>query len=463
MYGYSIPNNISGKGRRGRLCSYCVLMSNSREKDVRADWRELESDPGLFSLLVKDLGVRGVKVEEIYDVFSRIEGRVYGFVYLFRFGGRSGSRTTRTSKSISSEGESFVLEPDIVNGMFFAEQIANNSCATHALLGVLLNCKDVELGETLTSLKSFSSGLSPENKGYKIANMPYLARAHNKYARPDVSVQFTEKKGSSLSTSRSSAHQPDTYHFVSFVPINGRVFELDGLKKYPIDHGPWGEHEDWTDLFRRTIAGRFAQSEDFHANLMIVIPDPVPLQSDILKFLYTNQHKPLEVVDSCANFSVQSNETNEEHISRSSYLEIDDNVKKAKILQMEEVSRSLPSDVEELRLLSMDSPSDSAYGDLRISASKVLVDEIQIDKSKRKLEEHNCIMLSYQLDHLRRVHEYDHFVTEFTIALAEENRFPQHIMMATEVKSQRCHVGSRRKKVLKRLKKCKVPSSVNGS
>lgn len=31
-------------------------------------WVELESDPGLFTLLVEDFGVQGVQVVEIYDV-----------------------------------------------------------------------------------------------------------------------------------------------------------------------------------------------------------------------------------------------------------------------------------------------------------------------------------------------------------------------------------------------------------
>lgn len=29
----------------------------------------------------------------------------------------------------------------------------------------------------------------------------------------------------------------EAFHFVSYVPIGGRLFELDGLKPYPIDHG----------------------------------------------------------------------------------------------------------------------------------------------------------------------------------------------------------------------------------
>lgn len=41
-------------------------------------WLELESDPGLFTLLLEDFGVKGVQVEEIYDLHKALEGPVYG-------------------------------------------------------------------------------------------------------------------------------------------------------------------------------------------------------------------------------------------------------------------------------------------------------------------------------------------------------------------------------------------------
>lgn len=51
----------------------------------------------------------------------------------------------------------------------------------------------------------------------------------------------------------------EAYHFVCFVPINGHLFELDGLKPYPTDHGPWATDEDWTDKFRRVMAERLGR------------------------------------------------------------------------------------------------------------------------------------------------------------------------------------------------------------
>ena len=50
----------------------------------------------------------------------------------------------------------------IINNYFFGQQVIPNSCATHSLLSVLLNCTHIHLGETLSRLKEFSSKFDPE-------------------------------------------------------------------------------------------------------------------------------------------------------------------------------------------------------------------------------------------------------------------------------------------------------------
>lgn len=46
---------------------------------AQAAWLELESDPGLFTLLVEDFGVKGVQVEEIYDLSKPLDKLVSHF------------------------------------------------------------------------------------------------------------------------------------------------------------------------------------------------------------------------------------------------------------------------------------------------------------------------------------------------------------------------------------------------
>ncbi|XP_077082171.1 ubiquitin carboxyl-terminal hydrolase BAP1 isoform X2 [Siphateles boraxobius] len=232
-------------------------------------WLELESDPGLFTLLVEDFGVKGVQVEEIYDLQSKCQSPVYGFIFLFKW-----IEERRSRRKVSTlVDETSVIDDDIVNDMFFAHQLIPNSCATHALLSVLLNCSGVELGNTLSRMKAFTKGFSPESKGYAIGNAPELAKAHNSHARPEP--RHLPEKQNGISAVRTM----EAFHFVSYVPIKDRLFELDGLKAYPIDHGPWGEEEEWTDKARRVIMERIGLAtagepyHDIRFNLMAVVTD----------------------------------------------------------------------------------------------------------------------------------------------------------------------------------------------
>ncbi|KAH3816861.1 hypothetical protein DPMN_118384, partial [Dreissena polymorpha] len=234
--------------------------------------------------------VKGVQVEEIYDLQKAFEGNTYGFIFLFRW-----IEERRSRRKTITEDEQFVTDPDVVNSIFFAQQMIPNSCATHALLSVLLNCEKVTLGETLAHLKTYSSNMNPENKGYAIGNIPELARAHNSHARKEVSHLPEKLQGMTVRTM-------EAFHFVSYVPINGHLFELDGLKPYPIDHGPWDKNEEWTEKFRNVITERLGMAtggepyHDIRFNLMAVVPDKVSLYEHKLSTLKTNRQIVLEAL-----------------------------------------------------------------------------------------------------------------------------------------------------------------------
>lgn len=208
----------------------------------------------------------------------------FSFIFLFRW---TEERRARR-KVVENAAEIFVKDEEKVNSIFFAQQVVPNSCATHALLSVLLNCPDLHLGETLSRLKTHTKGMSPENKGWAIGNTPELACAHNSHAISQAKRRLDKSSG--ISTGRFTG---EAFHFVSFVPIDGSLFELDGLKPFPMNHGTWTDAEDWTDKFRCTMEERLGIStngeQNILFNLMAVVPDRRIAITNKLNMLRTNK------------------------------------------------------------------------------------------------------------------------------------------------------------------------------
>ncbi|XP_021961005.1 ubiquitin carboxyl-terminal hydrolase BAP1 isoform X1 [Folsomia candida] len=382
-------------------------------KALTEGWLELESDPGLFTLLLEDFGAVGVQVKEIYEVQKPIEGPVYGFIFLFRW-----SEERRSRRKIIEDSDSCVRDDNVVNSMFFAQQMVPNSCATHALVSVLLNlnCPDLNLGETLTRLKEYTQGMSPENKGWAIGNTPRLALAHNSHATPEAAKPKNENKSAGIPTGRFTG---EAYHFVSYVPINGRLIELDGLKPYPIDHGPWGEKEEWTEQFRRVITERLGSAtggnsnapQDIMFNLMAVVPDKIktgkhPLYGKI-KLLTLNRNCVLQsltnFIEQCKDKPEMSNATcdidSDNKDLDDSWLEKYPEIYKNRAL--------LPKDMLAL-LRNVDVERAQVEANL----------QSQSNEEKEKLRQ-------YKVEDCRRTHDYNDFICKFLTMLAETGKLAE--------------------------------------
>ena len=402
-------------------------MAASSGGGVVLEWRELESDPGLFSLLIEDFGVRGVRVEEVYDISTRLSGKqVYGFVFLFRW---EGDRRAR-KKSLATY-DTFVTEEEVVNRIFFANQVVTNSCATHALLSVLLNCpRSLQLGSLLTEFKSFTAGMCPEDKGLAIGNVAELARAHNKHAKPEHVTPQVINRGRSSVVSSAHALQPETYHFTSYVPISDRLFELDGLKDYPIDHGPWGEQEEWTDLFQRIISHRLSKAENILFNLMAVVPDPVPQLSRELRCLHDHQKELLQAALSLAKKEVEGGR----FLVNGTCKDGDDApldeeyTRECKLL--EEVSKNeLTSEEEVERLCELAETVDKTQAErLRIAVARVVQNDLHLEATKLKLNEEIETKQRYRVEFSRRTHDYYPFITQFLKMLVHNEQLPARLL-----------------------------------
>ncbi|KAI9219767.1 hypothetical protein BC828DRAFT_385248 [Blastocladiella britannica] len=181
------------------------------------NWTLIESDPGVFTELIRSLGVTGLEVEEIYDLDSYQysgEGAIHGLIFLFK-------HDAAMSDSRSA------LPWDAVPDVFFAQQVINNACATQAILSILMNAPgDVKLGTELEQFKQFTASFDPELKGLSITNSETMRTVHNSFARADPFVN-------EIKPTRDEDAE-DNFHFLAYVPTGSGILELDGLKPGPI-------------------------------------------------------------------------------------------------------------------------------------------------------------------------------------------------------------------------------------
>ena len=169
-----------------------------------AEWCTIESDPGVFTELIKNIGVKGVQVDEIIDldVLENDNEPVYGLIFLFKYLQNSGYKPNVLS----------VWDQDL----YFAKQEVQNACATQAILGILLNNDDkLDIGPTLKDLKSFSLEMDPATRGLAISNSEKIREEHNKFSHPEPFI-FTKTK---------AKDGDDVFHFVAYLHFKNSIYE----------------------------------------------------------------------------------------------------------------------------------------------------------------------------------------------------------------------------------------------
>ncbi|PLB33614.1 putative 26S proteasome-associated ubiquitin C-terminal hydrolase [Aspergillus candidus] len=237
-------------------------------------WSTIESDEGVFTSLVENLGVKGVQFEELISLDAdtiRSLSPVYGVIFLFKWM-RDQAPTQTTTTPL--DGTYDTTPPE---NLFFAAQTIQNACGTQAILSVILNQdspkqpQPIELGPTLHSFKDFTTGFPPDLRGEALSNSEEIRTAHNAFAKASPFVDET--------TRDANDEEGDAYHFIAYTAVNGTLYELDGLQPYPISHGSCAGEAAGGDDFAEKVIGvlqrriaRYPEGET-RFNLMAVVRD----------------------------------------------------------------------------------------------------------------------------------------------------------------------------------------------
>ncbi|KAF3927140.1 hypothetical protein ABW20_dc0100093 [Dactylellina cionopaga] len=206
------------------------LQNYQRIRINHPGWCTIESEPAIFNHILRDSGVPNAHVSELYsldeDAVNEL-GPILGLIFLSRW-----------REDASEEAEANCPH----NNVWFANQISENSCASLAMLNILFNSESVALGEELSQFKTFTNLLTPPLKGLCLQNFEFLRKIHNSFARRseilhnnlDTMDSYRNKKSTQV---EGSSGTETAYHFVAYVPSDGKVWELDGLRRQPVSLG----------------------------------------------------------------------------------------------------------------------------------------------------------------------------------------------------------------------------------
>lgn len=122
----------------------------------------------------------------------------------------------------TNEADGQEVSPDV----YFMKQYVGNACGTVALIhAVANNVNKIDLADG--PLKEFlekTKSMSPEDRGHTLETDEGISKAHEESAQ----------EGQTEAPDRDAKVD---MHFVAFVEVDGNLYELDGRKKFVVNHG----------------------------------------------------------------------------------------------------------------------------------------------------------------------------------------------------------------------------------
>lgn len=186
----------------------------------------LESNPDVMNKFLVNLGVPDIwQITDVYgldeDALAIVPRPLISVILLFPTSSKYEDHCSKENLNIEAKGQK--ISPSV----YYMKQYLHNACGTVALIHSIANNLDqIDLKDgCLKEFLESSKHLAPEEKGKFLQTHQGIIDAHAAIAcegqtrppPPDEELQ---------------------HHFIAFVCKDGRLYELDGIRPFPIVHGP---------------------------------------------------------------------------------------------------------------------------------------------------------------------------------------------------------------------------------
>ncbi|XP_008553745.1 ubiquitin carboxyl-terminal hydrolase [Microplitis demolitor] len=187
----------------------------------------LESNPDVMTKFIHQIGVPSKwALHDVYgldpELLAMVPKPALALILLYPESEKAQAYAAELEAKIKEEGR----EPP--ENVFHMQQCVPNACGTVALIHAILNNLDqIELEDGI--LKNFleeAKDLSFVERGKLLMNTASeIIDAHEQLAQEGQTPAPQE-------------NAPVYHHFVAFIEKDGSLYELDGRKSIPINHGP---------------------------------------------------------------------------------------------------------------------------------------------------------------------------------------------------------------------------------
>lgn len=234
--------------------------SDVKEKFRKVHWVPLESNPDMLNEFAKKVGMPSTYgFVDVFgtdeDLLAMVPQPCLAVTLLFKCTENSKKFKEEQQKQIEAGGQKISSE------LTYLKQYVGNACGTIASIHSLANNADImgvkedtPVGRFVASIKS----KSPQDAGLLLADATEL------HSASEASAQGGQ-------TAAPEATANVDAHFICFVQKEGDLYELDGAKAFPVNHGPTGGN--LLSAAVKVIKGNFMEKDpdSIHFNMMALV------------------------------------------------------------------------------------------------------------------------------------------------------------------------------------------------
>lgn len=166
-----------------------------------------------------------------------------------------------------------------------------NACGSIALLNLVMNIPNVELGKHINRFRNSTKDMSPNQRGKAVAEFAFVRQAHNSWARKSdmmnedkllrenvLKKNQYKKRGTTARPSRKKKKDEyeNAYHYIAYMPANGEIWRMDGMEKSAESFGSYSE-ETWLAQVVSVLQERMELlvNQGIQFNVLAMTKDPL--------------------------------------------------------------------------------------------------------------------------------------------------------------------------------------------